>query len=80
MIRAYIDHWDAVPKPLDPRVLEAVRKSMAVPKIKGYSIQYHKKLLELADPPKSEKEAPGLEDDRSAMRLPPRLEASRRLT
>src|SRR5262249_22653601 len=58
VIRAYIDHWDAAPKPLDPRVLEAVKKSMAVPKIKAHRIQYHKKLLELAEPPKSEKEAP----------------------
>src|SRR5262249_35871515 len=69
--RAYIDHGDAAPKPLDPRVLEAVRKSMAVPKIKAHRIQYHKKLLELAEPPKSEKEAPGLEGDKSALREAP---------
>jgi len=41
---------------------------MAVPKIKAHRIQYHKKLLELTDPPKPEKEAPGLEGDTSALR------------
>jgi RNA polymerase sigma factor (sigma-70 family) len=51
VIRAYIDHWDKVPQPIDPRVLAAVRKSMAVPNIKTYGTQYHKKLLELAARP-----------------------------
>jgi RNA polymerase sigma factor (sigma-70 family) len=48
LIRAYVDHWKEVPKPIDPRVLAAVRKSMASPKVKGYGIEYHKKLLDLA--------------------------------
>ena len=51
LIRAYIDHWKDVPKPIDPRVLAAVRKSMTVPKIKGYGIQYHRELLDLASRP-----------------------------
>jgi RNA polymerase sigma factor (sigma-70 family) len=51
LIRGYIDHWDKVPKPIDPRVLAAVRKSMASPRGKGPSTEYHKKLLELASRP-----------------------------
>lgn len=50
LIRAYLDNWAKAPRPVDPRVLDAVRKSMTVPKIKGYSTAYHKELLELAAP------------------------------
>jgi hypothetical protein len=52
LIRAYLDHWDKVQKPIDPRVLEAVRKSMARPKVKEHRIQYHQQLLDLASRPK----------------------------
>src|SRR6185295_11729174 len=30
LIREYIEHWKDVPKPLDPRILDAVRASMAI--------------------------------------------------
>jgi RNA polymerase sigma factor (sigma-70 family) len=48
LIRAYIEHWKEVPRPLDPRVLDAVRASMAVPKVKAYRTVYHAELLKLA--------------------------------
>lgn len=48
LIRAYIDHWSEVTQPVDERVLAAVRKSMALPKVKAYGTQYHKQLLDLA--------------------------------
>jgi hypothetical protein len=51
LIRAYLDHWDEVPRPVDPRVLAAVRHSMAVPKVKTYGTEYHQKLLDLASRP-----------------------------
>jgi RNA polymerase sigma factor (sigma-70 family) len=51
LIRSYLDHWDQVPKPIDPRVLAAVRKSMADPKVKTLRTVYHKELLELASRP-----------------------------
>jgi RNA polymerase sigma factor (sigma-70 family) len=51
LIRAYIDHWEQLPGPVDPRVLAAVRKSMAAPKVKAYRTEYHKKLLDLASRP-----------------------------
>ena len=47
LIRAYIDHWKQVSKPIDPRVIEAVRKSMAFPKVKAFRIVYHKQFLDL---------------------------------
>jgi RNA polymerase sigma factor (sigma-70 family) len=62
LIRSYIDHWDRVTKPVDPRVLDAVRTSMAQPKVKMFRTQYHRKLLELAG-----LEPPGVD-------LPPGLE------
>ncbi len=48
LIRAYIDHWAEVPRPLDPRVLDAVRRSMAGPAGQKYGTQYHRQLLERA--------------------------------
>ncbi|HJZ58573.1 MAG TPA: sigma-70 family RNA polymerase sigma factor [Gemmataceae bacterium] len=48
LIRAYIEHWKEVPKPLDPKVLDAVRASMATPKVKAHRTQYHAELLKLA--------------------------------
>src|SRR5262249_36624571 len=41
LIRAYIDHWKEVAKPLDPKIIEAVRSSMAVPKVKATRTVYH---------------------------------------
>jgi hypothetical protein len=48
LIRAYIEHWKEVPRPLDARVLDAVRASMAVPKVKAHRTVYHAELLKLA--------------------------------
>jgi hypothetical protein len=48
LIRAYIDHWKVVPKPLDAKILDAVRVSMESPKVKGFRVVYHKELLKLA--------------------------------
>jgi hypothetical protein len=47
LIRAYIEHWKEVPKPLDPRVVDAVRASMAAPEVKAHRTQYHAELLKL---------------------------------
>ena len=47
LIRAYIDHWKDVPKPLDAKIVEAVQVSMAVPKVKAYRTEYHEQLLKL---------------------------------
>jgi hypothetical protein len=51
LIRAYVDHWAEVHRPIDPRVLAAVRKSLAGTKVKGHSTEYHQKLLDLASRP-----------------------------
>ena len=48
IIRSYVEHWNAVPKPIDPRVVAATRKSMAAPKVKEFRTEYHQKLLDLA--------------------------------
>jgi RNA polymerase sigma factor (sigma-70 family) len=48
LIRAYIEHWKEVPKPLGPKVLDAVRASMAAPKVKAHRTAYHAELLKLA--------------------------------
>jgi len=48
LIRAYIDNWAKVPHPIDARVLDAVRVSMAAPKVKADRTEYHKELLKLA--------------------------------
>jgi RNA polymerase sigma factor (sigma-70 family) len=48
LIRAYIEHWKEVPKPLDPRILDAVRASMAVQRVKDFRTVYHAELLKLA--------------------------------
>ena len=54
LIRAYIEHWKEVPRPLDPRVLDAVRASMANPKVKAHRTVYHAELLRLALPDRRE--------------------------
>jgi len=59
LIRAYIEHWKEVPKPLDPRVLAAVRASMAVPGVKAHRTQYHAELLKLAARTDRKEQAPG---------------------
>jgi uncharacterized protein (TIGR03067 family) len=51
LIRAYIDHWKEIRKPLDPKILDAVRTSMAAPKVKADRTQYHTELLKLAAEP-----------------------------
>jgi RNA polymerase sigma factor (sigma-70 family) len=47
LIRAYIEHWKDVPKPLDPRVVDAVRASMAAPGVRAHRTKYHAELLKL---------------------------------
>jgi hypothetical protein len=44
----YIERWKEAPKPLDPRVVDAVRASMATPEVKAHRSQYHAELLRLA--------------------------------
>lgn len=51
LIRAYIDHWKDVPKPLDAKIVDAVRASMAVPKVKAMRTEYHKQFLKLVGEP-----------------------------
>jgi hypothetical protein len=49
LIRAYIDHWKEVSRPLDPKILEAVRVGMAARKINDKArTLYHAELLKLA--------------------------------
>jgi RNA polymerase sigma factor (sigma-70 family) len=48
LIRAYIEHWKEVPKPLDPKVVDAVRASMAAPEVKALRTYYHAELVKLA--------------------------------
>jgi RNA polymerase sigma factor (sigma-70 family) len=59
LIRAYIEHWKEVPKPLDRRVLDAVRASMAVPDVKAHRTLYHAELLKLAAGTDRKEKAPG---------------------
>jgi hypothetical protein len=47
LIRAYIDHWKEVPKPLDPKLVEAIQQNMAAPNVKAFRTVYHKDLLKL---------------------------------
>jgi RNA polymerase sigma factor (sigma-70 family) len=55
LIRAYIENWKRVRKPLDAGVLDAVRANMAAPKVKADRTQYHIELLKLAaEPPAAE--------------------------
>lgn len=50
IIRAYIDHWDQVQKPLDKRITDAVYESLKG-RLKSSSAQkqFHEELLKLAD-------------------------------
>src|SRR5262249_26790301 len=36
LIRAYIEHWKDVPKPLDEKIIDAVRTNMSAPKVKAH--------------------------------------------
>jgi uncharacterized protein (TIGR03067 family) len=55
LIRAYLENWKRVRKPLDAGVLDAVRANMAAPKVKDDRTQYHTELLKLAaEPPAAE--------------------------
>jgi hypothetical protein len=47
LIRAYVDHWKDVPRPLDAKIVDAVRASMAVPTVKAYRTAYHAQFLKL---------------------------------
>jgi hypothetical protein len=49
LIRAYLDHWAEVPKPVPGQVLDAVRTSMAAPKVKAFRTEYHRELLKKAE-------------------------------
>ena len=49
LIRAYLDHWAEVPKPIPGVVLDAVRTSMAAPKVKAFRTEYHRELLKRAE-------------------------------
>jgi hypothetical protein len=48
LIRAYVEHWKELRKPLDPKLLDAVRTNMAAPKVKADRTTYHAELLKLA--------------------------------
>ena len=48
LIRAYFEHWQDVPKPLDSAILEAVRFSMQQPPVRTFRVEYHQELLRLA--------------------------------
>lgn len=47
MIRAYLEHWDQLPRPIDPRVVAAVRKSLESTNPANGSIRttYHREYL-----------------------------------
>jgi len=47
LIRAYVDHWNEIPKPLDVRIVDAVRGSVTVPSVQVHSAEYHEQLLRL---------------------------------
>lgn len=49
LIRACTEHWKDVPQPLDPKIVEAVRANMTVPKVKVYRTEYHEQLLRLIE-------------------------------
>src|SRR5262249_18575860 len=48
MIRAYVDHWEQVPQPVDERVVGAVKMSLAAAKARqdGSDVRYHEMFLE----------------------------------
>ena len=48
MIRAYIDNWNKLPKPIDPRVITAVKLNLQHEKVRERGYAYHRELLTLA--------------------------------
>ncbi len=48
MIRAYIDNWSKLPKPIDPRVITAVKLNVQREKVRERGYAYHRELLKLA--------------------------------
>lgn len=48
-VRTYIEHWEELPGPIDPRVVAAVRKAITTKFTRDYRTEYHKRFLELAE-------------------------------
>ena len=48
LVRAYIDHWPELPGPIDPRIIDAVRKGMQKVK-EGGRTEYYKHFLKLVE-------------------------------
>jgi hypothetical protein len=48
MIRAYLEHWNKLARPVDPRVVAEVRKSLAGKNRKNgmFRTTYHREFLE----------------------------------
>jgi|GEM_PF-5567551 hypothetical protein len=46
MFRSYLTHWDELSSPIDPRVVEAVRKSLEDPTSRVRRKEYHREFLE----------------------------------
>ena len=49
LVRTYIEHWEELPGPIDPRVVAAVRKAITTKFTRVYRTEYHKRFLELAE-------------------------------
>ncbi|MFB0552855.1 MAG: HEAT repeat domain-containing protein [Phycisphaerae bacterium] len=49
LVRTYIEHWEELPGPIDPRVVAAVRKAITTKFTRDYRTEYHKRFLELAE-------------------------------
>ena len=49
LVRTYIEHWEELPGPIDPRVVAAVRKAITTKFTRFYRTEYHKRFLELAE-------------------------------
>ena len=49
LVRTYIEHWEELPGPIDPRVVAAVRKAITTKFTRDYRTEYHKHFLELAE-------------------------------
>mgnify|MGYP001545378440 FL=1 len=53
MIRAYIENWSKLPKPVSPAVIEAVQRALAAkdPQNGLVRIAYHEEFLRLVSKP-----------------------------
>jgi len=49
LVRTYIEHWEELPGPIDPRVVAAVRKAITTKFTRVSRTEYHKRFLELAE-------------------------------